>query len=398
MGVEIAVAIIGAIAGIIGTVATVASQSSTNQTNKEMTDSTNQTNKEMTDSTNQTNKEIAEETNAINKEIAEQNLQFEQEKFDYDKALQQEIFEREDTSYQRTVNDMLSAGISPLSMSGTDSSGSVVSTKAPQNNFQAQPWQAIASQFQAPNFLAPVFDNSLSNNIMSLVPEILDYKLRKEKQDVEIDKIISETNKTSSDTKYVNKQIESLPVIQEKLKEEVKSLDLNNRQKKRLLDEIDKYDYSSVNLEYGNSTTKGSEIGIKSAIKEAVELNEQVQTSAMKTEQFSQGKNYLNKISAYNSVSPSIHQLAFTEFNNLYSKRNSANSPFTKDQFKFLKDFFSNGKKQTSILNTTDSNYIKNNYTNIKALLQLYESAYKRYNESKSRKARRSTGNAPAGF
>ena len=387
MGVEIAVAIIGAIAGIIGTVATVASQSSTNQTNKEMTDSTNQT-----------NKEIAEETNAINKEIAEQNLQFEQEKFDYDKALQQEIFEREDTSYQRTVNDMLSAGISPLSMSGTDSSGSVVSTKAPQNNFQAQPWQAIASQFQAPNFLAPVFDNSLSNNIMSLVPEILDYKLRKEKQDVEIDKIISETNKTSSDTKYVNKQIESLPVIQEKLKEEVKSLDLNNRQKKRLLDEIDKYDYSSVNLEYGNSTTKGSEIGIKSAIKEAVELNEQVQTSAMKTEQFSQGKNYLNKISAYNSVSPSIHQLAFTEFNNLYSKRNSANSPFTKDQFKFLKDFFSNGKKQTSILNTTDSNYIKNNYTNIKALLQLYESAYKRYNESKSRKARRSTGNAPAGF
>ena len=74
--------------------------------------------------------------NDTNKEIAEQNLEFEREKFDYDKALQQQIFEREDTANQRTVNDMRMAGLNPLNMQGTNGAGDVVSTSAPQNQFQ----------------------------------------------------------------------------------------------------------------------------------------------------------------------------------------------------------------------------------------------------------------------
>ena len=57
-----------------------------------------------------------DKTNEVNQEIAEQNLDFEKEKFEYDKALQQQMFEREDTSYQRTVNDMRMAGMNPLNM------------------------------------------------------------------------------------------------------------------------------------------------------------------------------------------------------------------------------------------------------------------------------------------
>lgn len=72
-----------------------------------------------------------------NSDIAQQNLQLQQDKFEYDKALQQQIFEREDTAYQRTVNDMRSAGLSPLNMSGQNGAGSVVSTSAPQRQTQS---------------------------------------------------------------------------------------------------------------------------------------------------------------------------------------------------------------------------------------------------------------------
>ena len=49
---------------------------------------------------------------------------------EYERALQQEIFDREDTSYQRTVEDMSKAGVNPLSMSGLNGSGSVVSASS----------------------------------------------------------------------------------------------------------------------------------------------------------------------------------------------------------------------------------------------------------------------------
>lgn len=87
---------------------------------------------------NETNYKIAQETNETNKYIAEQNLGLQKEWNEYQKALQQELFEREDTSYQRTAADMMAAGLNPLSMQGTNAAGQVVSTSAPQNNYQAQ--------------------------------------------------------------------------------------------------------------------------------------------------------------------------------------------------------------------------------------------------------------------
>lgn len=94
------------------------------------------------------------ETNAVNSDIAEKNLahqkqwnaqqmQFQRENFDYQKALQERVFAREDSSYQRTVNDMRAAGLSPLIMNGTNGAGEALQTSpigeglsAPQLNYQ----------------------------------------------------------------------------------------------------------------------------------------------------------------------------------------------------------------------------------------------------------------------
>ena len=49
-------------------------------------------------------------TNQANERIAQQNLAFQKENLEYQKDLQQQIFNREDTAYQRKVNDLIAAG------------------------------------------------------------------------------------------------------------------------------------------------------------------------------------------------------------------------------------------------------------------------------------------------
>lgn len=84
------------------------------------------------------NSEIAENNLDWQKEAFAQNQANWRENFDYQKALQERIFDREDTSYQRTVNDMRQAGLNPLAMNGTNGSGEAIATSplqqdAPQN-------------------------------------------------------------------------------------------------------------------------------------------------------------------------------------------------------------------------------------------------------------------------
>lgn len=76
--------------------------------------------------------------NKINYKIAQENLGFQRENLDYQKALQKQIFEREDTAYQRTVNDMRLSGLNPVSMQGTNSSGEAIPTEPLHNDFQFQ--------------------------------------------------------------------------------------------------------------------------------------------------------------------------------------------------------------------------------------------------------------------
>lgn len=79
-----------------------------------------------------------QKTNESNEKIAQQNLDFQRENLEYQKALQQQIFEREDTSYQRTAQDMLNAGLNPLTMQGTNGAGEAVSTSPLNNSMQYQ--------------------------------------------------------------------------------------------------------------------------------------------------------------------------------------------------------------------------------------------------------------------
>lgn len=83
--------------------------------------------------------------NGRTSDVAEENLQYQRDNLEYQKAIQQQIFQREDTQYQRTVNDMRQAGMSPLSMSSTDGAGQTISTTAPVDTFQEQqtPMQSL---------------------------------------------------------------------------------------------------------------------------------------------------------------------------------------------------------------------------------------------------------------
>ena len=72
----------------------------------------------------------------LNEQIARDNLAMQQADLEYQKDLQQQIFAREDTSYQRTMNDLRKAGLSPLSMNNTNNSGAVITTTAPQRMTQ----------------------------------------------------------------------------------------------------------------------------------------------------------------------------------------------------------------------------------------------------------------------
>ncbi len=110
--------------------------------------------------TNEANLEATRLTNQTNKEIADQNLAFQKEKYNYEQQLQERLFAREDTSYQRTVSDMKSAGLSPLTLGGLNKAGTNVLTTTPQNSYQAQ-----TPQFQAydPSSSFNALGNTLSS-------------------------------------------------------------------------------------------------------------------------------------------------------------------------------------------------------------------------------------------
>lgn len=86
--------------------------------------------------TNEYNKQIADENLKYQKEWNEQQLGFARDQYEYQKALNEKQMQREDSSYQRTVSDMRSAGLSPLMMSSTDSSSPLTAPSMVDNGTQ----------------------------------------------------------------------------------------------------------------------------------------------------------------------------------------------------------------------------------------------------------------------
>lgn len=186
------------------------------------TKNTNDTNTKNVNNTNETNLQMTRETNELNKQIADQNYAQQERLFEYNKALQEKMFEREDTSYQRTKEDMLAAGLNPLTMQGTNSAGEAIAQAAPQNQMQYQKTEFQAPQIQKSTAANTMLQaaNELFTNMQDLqTGQITRDKLRQEKKYAEYDHIInglkhgfywdSEKNEWSFDDeqfdKYLNK-------------------------------------------------------------------------------------------------------------------------------------------------------------------------------------------------
>ncbi len=73
------------------------------------------------------------------------NYQLQKENLDYQKSLQKVMFEREDNAVRRRVNDLKSAGLSPVLAAGSSANaGPVISTAPPQRENDLQGYLALA--------------------------------------------------------------------------------------------------------------------------------------------------------------------------------------------------------------------------------------------------------------
>lgn len=125
---------------------------------------------------NQTMRDTNRETNQTNMAIANQNLGFQRELQDYNKNLQQTIFNREDSSYQRTVNDMRAAGMSPLAMNGTNGAGEAIALGAMNNQYQHTPLSNYKSPLDA---LAQINPLGVLGQIVNLQSSIEDLQSKR---------------------------------------------------------------------------------------------------------------------------------------------------------------------------------------------------------------------------
>ena len=105
---------------------------------------------------------------------------------DYTRALQQTMFDREDTAYQRAVDDAQSAGLSPLAITGGSSAGAVVSS----------PSASVSSGSRSPDYLTAV------SNLMSLrnAARMTDAQVERLEQQSDIDWYKAKTDRAKADS------------------------------------------------------------------------------------------------------------------------------------------------------------------------------------------------------
>ena len=77
---------------------------------------------------------LAQDNLNLNEKVSQQNFDLQKEQFDYQKQLNQTVMEREDSAYQRQVEDLKQAGLSPLMVSGGASATPLTSATAPQQD------------------------------------------------------------------------------------------------------------------------------------------------------------------------------------------------------------------------------------------------------------------------
>lgn len=183
-------------------------------------------------------------SNIVNASIANRNLAFERENLEYQKELQNKIFDREDTAYQRTVNDMRSAGLNPLTMKGTNSAGTAIQTTAPQNKYVADPVSFNNAMNTISSISSVIADNRQKNAQTELI------NAQKTGQDI--------ANNTAEE--IATKEIEKLQQEINSIRENTQGSKLDNYDKEKRNDNSERYHKETLRSLTANTDTTEYEL------------------------------------------------------------------------------------------------------------------------------------------
>ena len=165
---------------------------------------------------NPLNWQTAKSTARYNRRAIEQgqkNLQMQKEQMEYTKMLNEEIMKREDTAFQRQVNDLRKAGLSPLMADngGAGAGGTMTPYQAPQDTTD---YNALGTNFNTA--MANISNNKFMQqdlNIKSSATNAQNEKTNAEAEAVRIENIhreeehLAELENTKEKTEEIKQQI-----------------------------------------------------------------------------------------------------------------------------------------------------------------------------------------------
>lgn len=117
-------------------------------------------------------------------EQGDENLQMQKEQMEYTKQLNEEIMKREDTAYQRQVNDLRKAGLSPLMADngGSGSGGAITPYETPQNTTDY---------------------NALGTNFNTAIEQFQQHRFQQQDLDIRNNDSNANVNKTNAETEGI---------------------------------------------------------------------------------------------------------------------------------------------------------------------------------------------------
>ena len=144
----------------------------------------------------------------------QENLQMQKEQMEYTKLLNEEIMKREDTAYQRQVNDLRKAGLSPLMADngGAGAGGTITPYEAPQNTID---YNALGTNFNTA--MANIASNKFMQqdlNIKSSATNAQNEKTNAEAEAIKIENLhreeehLANLENTKNKTDEIKQQIE----------------------------------------------------------------------------------------------------------------------------------------------------------------------------------------------
>lgn len=117
-------------------------------------------------------------------EQGDENLQMQKEQMEYIKQLNEEIMKREDTAYQRQVNDLRKAGLSPLMADngGSGSGGAITPYETPQDTTDY---------------------NALGTNFNTAIEQFQQHRFQQQDLDIRNNDSNANVNKTNAETEGI---------------------------------------------------------------------------------------------------------------------------------------------------------------------------------------------------